>query len=289
MIKIRKSVIFAGVALAALAGAVQDGILLRRTLTEGETDTYSIETVTKQTVTLPNGMGEQEMGSTMLTTYKLKTGKIDPAKKTAAMELTFTVDKMDTEGMAAMPGATPTTEIGKPFNLTATMDEFGRLKIDPPKGSNPVLATLLTSSNSLGGNLVAMELPEKALKVGDTWDIPVPKSPLTGTKDQKLVAKLVGEKDVDGKSAYVVSTTGTLQIDADMSKMAEEGAPEMLKGQKMLLKGQAKIESNGVIEKSSGRTLRMTSKVISTQTMEMPDMGMSVGMTGTVTTVSTLK
>jgi hypothetical protein len=288
MIKIRKSVILAGVALAALASATQDGILLRRTLTEGTTDTYNIETVTKQTVSLPNGMGEQEMASTMVTTYKLKTGKVDPAKKSAAMELTYTVDKMENEGIAAnMPGA-DAVETGKSFTMAATLDEMGRMKIEPPKGTNAVLASLLTNASSMGGNMVTLELPEKPVKIGDTWEIVVPKSPVTGDKDQKMIAKLVGEKDVDGKPGYVISAEADLVIDADLSKMAEDAPPPM-KGQKMFLKGKAEIKADGVIEKSSGRMLRVTSKVKSNQTMEIPDMGMSIGTVGTVTTVSTLK
>lgn len=289
MIKIRKSAIFAGVAaLAAIAAASQDGFLLRRTFTEGTTDTYVIQTVTKQVVQLPNGMGEQEMGSTVDATYKVKTGKIDAEKKSAAVELTYTIDKVDSEGAlgSAMGGATP--ETGKPVTINGTLDELGRLKMEAPKGSPPALAAIMSNASSLGGNIASIELPEKAVKVGDTWEVVIPKSPFTGTKDQKLTAKLVGEKDVDGKPSYVISTEGTLEIDADLSKMAEDAPPPM-KGQKIMLKGKAELKTDGVVEKSTGKALRLTTKMKMKQTMEIPDMGMSIDTTGTVATVSTLK
>lgn len=288
MIKIRKSVILAGVAIAALAAASQDGLLLRRTLTEGATDTYTVQTVTKQVVQLPNGMGEQEMGSTVDATYKVKTGKVDAEKKSAAVELTYTIDKVDAEGALGAMAGQGGPETGKPMSLTGSLDELGRLKMEAPKGTSPALATLMSNSSSLGGNMVSLELPEKAVKVGDTWEVIVPKSPFTGTKDQKLTAKLIGEKEVDGKAAYVISTEGTLEIDADLTKMAEDAPPPM-KGQKMFLKGKSELKTDGVVEKATGKTLRMTTKMKLKQTMEIPDMGMSIETTGTVATVSTLK
>lgn len=288
MIKIRKSVIFAGVALAALAAANQGELLIRRTFTEGATDTYVIQTVTKQVLQLPNGMGEQEMGSTVDATYALKTAKVDSEKKSATVELTYKIEKVSSEGAlgAATDGASP--ETGKSMTVNGSLDELGRLKVDPPKGSSAALASLFTSASSLGGNMISVELPKQAVKVGDTWDIVVPKGPFTGSKDQKLTAKLVGEQVVGGKPAYVISTDGTLQIDADLSKMAEEAPPPM-KGQKMYMKGKAELKTEGVVEKSTGKTLRMTTVMKLKQTMEIPDMGLSVESAGTVNTVSTLK
>jgi hypothetical protein len=288
MINIRKSAILAGVAMAAFAVASQDGLLIRRALQEGASDTYKVETVTKQVVNLPNGMGEQEMDTTLLATYQVKTGKVDAAKKSAAVELIYTIDKMEADGaLGGMMGGAA-SQTGKPTTVAGTLDELGRVKMELPKDGNAATAAMISGAQSMGTSMISVELPEKAVKIGDTWEIIVPKSPFTGPTDQKLIAKLVGEKEVDGKPAYVITTEGAFKTDADLSKMAEE-APGPMKGQKMLMKGTIDLKSDGVVEKGTGRTLRVTTKMKMKQTLELPDMGFTVDTTGTTTTVVTLK
>ena len=286
MIKIGKSGILAGLALASVAMASQDGLLLRRVLAEGATDTYQVETIAKQTLNLPNGIGEQEMGMTMLATYQVKTGKVNPEKKAADVELIYSIDKMDVEGILAGMGEKP--ETGKPVTVNGTLDERGRVQVAAPKGANPAIAEMISGASSMGGNMLSIELPEKPVKIGEAWDVIVPKSPFTGPADQKLIARLVGEKDVDGKPGYVISTEGTINVNADLSKMAEE-APGPMKGQKMTMKGTIDVRSDGVVEKETGRTLRLTTKMKMKQTMELPDMGFTIDMDGTTTTVTKLK
>jgi hypothetical protein len=286
MIKIRKSAIFAAMALAALAAAAQDGLLLRRTLTEGTTETYVVESVSKQVVNLPNGMGEQEMESTMAGSYLLKTGKIDAEKKTADLEFTFTIDKMESSGMMG-GGAMGDDVKGKPVTMKGTIDERSRITFADGGGAK-ASATSMLSGQSMGANSVLIELPDKPVKIGDTWEVVIPKGEFTGKEDQKLVAKLVGEKEVDGKPAYVVSTEGTYKVDMDLSKAAAD-APGPMKGQKMLLKGTIDTKSDGVVEKSTGRTLRVTTKMKQQMALEIPDMGFNVDVSGTTSYVVTLK
>ncbi len=284
MIQIRKSAILAMAALATAAMAVQDGMLLRRSFAEGQTETYVVETTTKQTVNLPNGMGEQEMASTVGMTYKIKTGKFDADKKSAPVEMTYTIDKFDAEGMMGQAGGDMK---GKSTTTKGTIDERGRIIVAPEKTTN-AMAAMMSGAQSLGASSITVELPEKAVKVGDTWEVLVPKSPFTGKEDQKLTAKLVGEKDVDGKAAWVVSTEGVIKTDADLSEMTKD-APGPMQGQKMTVKGTMEVKSDGVVEKSSGRTLRLTTKMNTKQTVEMPDMGFTIGTNGTITTVVTAK
>ncbi|MGV3618360.1 MAG: hypothetical protein ACO1SV_23790 [Fimbriimonas sp.] len=274
--------------MAAFAVANQDGLLIRRALQEGASDTYKVETVTQQTVNLPNGMGEQEMGTTVVATYQMKTGKVDAAKKSAAVELVYTIDKMEADGtLGAMMGGGG-GETGKPTTLAGTLDELGRVKMELPKEGNAAAAAMISGAQAVGTSTISVELPEKAVKVGDTWEIVIPKSPFTGSADQKLTAKLVGEKEVDGKLAYVISTAGNFKTDADLTKMAED-APGPMKGQKMLMKGTIDLKSDGVVEKATGRTLRITTKMKMKQTLELPDMGFTIDTNGTTSTLVTLK
>lgn len=282
MNRIRRSFVVLCLSVACIASAGQDGIVLKRILTEGDVDTYTMTTNSDQTIALPGGAGDQNIGSKIEATYVIKTGKVDAEKGSAEAEVTTTLTKITMD--SPMGGMGTDDLVNKPVVIKGTIDTRGRILMPPAKGSNP----FLSGAMSVGSSTMGIELPDHAVKVGDSWTVMMPKNVMLGDAEHKLTATLTGEKEVEGKTVYVVKLVGDLNVDVDLSKtMGEQSA--MLNGQKLLMKGKIHLESEGTVDKATGKTLTLSSKTKTDQQMEMPDMGLTMNTTGTATTLITLK
>lgn len=263
--------------------APQGETTLRRKLEAGKVDTYKIESRVAQTVKGPTGDIPMTIKST--STYLLKTVKVDEAAGTATVETTTTVDKLDADGPMgqAMAGQKP-----KPVTQTGKLDVRGRLTFDKSAGAGMSEFLSGAQAASSAGNFV--EFPEKPVKIGDTWDIVVPKSPMLLDQDQKLTAKLVGEKDLDGVAVWVVSLTGTLKTAVDSSKLPKEAQPQdsPMGPMTILLKGEIALTGEGLVDKATGKTLSMVTKGLSKANIDLPDMGMTFDTTGTIDSTITI-
>jgi hypothetical protein len=137
---------------------------------------------------------------------------------------------------------------------------------------------------------VVLVLPEKAVKIGDTWDIPVPKGALTYTEDQKLTAKLVGEKKYNDKDVWVIATTGTIKVDVDTAKFGDDpDATGPMANMKMHFTGPAEVTGETLIEKATGKLLHAETKTKATQKIEIAQFGVSIDATTTGTSIVNLK
>ena len=264
-------------ALAALAVAVpQAGTLLRRSLAADAVDTYKVEERVKQTVKSPLGELPVEVQSSK--TLVVKTLKVDAASGTAGIETTTTVDKMTADGPIGDklgPRPAPVTQKGK-------IDVRGRTTYE--KTAAVDLSALLAGASAAGSGGNFIELPEKAVEIGATWDIVVPKGPYLNDADQKLVAKLVGEKVVEGVPVWVVTVTGTIRSAVDSSKMpGSKEAPATA----MRAVSEVDLTGEGWVEKSTGRTFSMVSKGVLRAKIELVETGIVMEATGTID--STLK
>lgn len=273
-------------ALITTGFVFQEPTLLRRKLEPNTTDVYSIETKVKQVVTLPNGMGEQDLTISTKAKYTIKTLTGDADK--IDIETTNKVESVELDGPMAnsVPGLNAnepaTTQKGK-------MDSRGRLTLEPAKTSAMAMAMGAASSASAG---FFIELPEKAVKIGDAWDIIVPKSPMTGEEDQKLVAKLTGEKEFEGKQVWVVAVVGTIKSTLDTSKLPKEMKPENagpMGDMKMIVKGSLEIAGEGLVDKTTGKTVLYTTNSKLKSAIELSDMGINIDSAGTVVTKVTLQ
>src|SRR5579862_2418871 len=181
--RLSKIFLLAGVGLATIALAAQDSVTLQRTLTENSTEIYKIDSKVNQTVVSP--MGELPLNVTSSMTYKLKTGKVDQDKGTADVEITSTVDKMDADGpMGQMLGQQQI----KPIVQKGTLDKRGHMVL-AASNSSDVMQLAMSGVEDTQSTLF-VEFPDHPVKVGDTWNVVIPKSPFTGTEDQTLTAKL---------------------------------------------------------------------------------------------------
>ena len=122
-----------------------------------------------------------------------------------------------------------------------------------------------------------VELPEKAVKIGDTWEMPLPTGEMLGAKDAKMTGKLLAMEDFKGIPAFVVEIVSGLPIDADLSEMAQaSGGPPM----KVLAKGRFDMLGKAWIERATGRTLKMEVTFDTKTHLTMPEVGVELDSNG---------
>ncbi|AIE87839.1 hypothetical protein [Fimbriimonas ginsengisoli] len=279
-----KILVLAGMAFASVAFVRQDGLVLRLTLKENSVDTYKIESKVKQTMS-GTPAGDMEMGINSSTTYKITTGKVDAEKGKADVTVETTYDKLEADGPIAdmINNNKP-----KPSSMKGTLDSLGHLELDKAKLAQAMVQ--MGAAQQAGPNPVFVDFPEKAVKIGDTWDVIVPKSQFTGPTDQKLTSKLVGEKKLDDKDVWIVSTSGPVKFDVDTSKLPKpEDTNNPMAQMSVHVKGTVDMTVESLVEKSTGKVLRSETKGKSKSTVEIADAGLTIESSATTTTIATLQ
>jgi hypothetical protein len=284
----RKLVI--GLALASIALAVaatQDGVLIRRELKENSLDMYLVTMTGQQNVNVP-GMGEQPMGIKSSMHYTLKTGKVDPEKGEADCEMIVTDMKFELDGpMAEMAQM---GDMPKEIVVPGKLNNRNRVVVDSSKLLNPTL--MMLGANTTSGFGFTIEFPEKPVKIGDAWEVTLPKTPFFGKAEPKLAAKLLGEKTYDKTQVWEISMEGEIPLDVDLQEVMKSlpaGSTGNFPDMKIMMRGTVKMTSTFLVEKSSGRVYRMESTAGGKQTLELVDMGMNVETSGSMTTVMALQ
>lgn len=265
------------VAATCLATAGQDAHVLRRELKEGATDVYQVDSKVDQTVQLSQlGMGDQKMVITSGMKMALSTGKVDPDKHTADLKMVSSDFKFDMEGLAGMAGA-PTPEMPKEVTVTGTIDHQNR--ISGMKAVGPG-AGLMGASTSASSGTMFVSFPEHAVKVGDTWDVVIPKNPAMGNAETVLKATLKGEAMDGDVPVWLISMQGTLILDMDMAEMMKDDpqAQGALAMGNMKVSGKIDLQADAQTEKGSGRTRKMVVRMKGKQKMDMADMGLTLEM-----------
>jgi len=285
MIQTRKLFVVASLVAASIAMAAQDGITLRKTLRQG-IESYHMESSLKQTVSLPGGAGDQEMGMTSVTAYTYKIGTVDATAGTAPVELSAKVEKFDVDGPLAEAMNSNKDKVLVTTKTNGKLDSRNRFTPDTGKKVDPMAVMLGSASSSLVGPFI--EFPEKAVKIGDSWDITIPKSPMTGKEDQKLTATLVSEKAVDGKSLYLVILKGTLKITINMAEIMKDNANadlQALGANDMTISGTIDLNGEANLDKATCQTQSMNIKLLAKQEISVAALGdqkISSSSTGTI-------
>jgi len=287
MIQTRKLFVVGALVAASIAMAARDGITLRRALKEG-TESYHMESNVKQTVSIA-GM-DQEMGMTSVASYSYKVGTVDSTAGSATVELTTKIEKFDADGPMGDALAGQKDKILVSTKVNGKIDSRNRFTPDLAKVVDPKSIILGSSNTTIVGPF--FEFPEKPVNVGDSWDINVPKSLMTGKEDQKLSAKLLSEKEVDGKKVYVVSISGLLKTNinmADVIKGNSDPTIEALNLGEMTMTGTIEISGEANIDKVSCQTLSMSLKMLGKQEISIPALGdQKIPATNTATVKLTL-
>ncbi|HWD41156.1 MAG TPA: hypothetical protein VG944_20070 [Fimbriimonas sp.] len=268
--------------LATFALAAQDPQVIQRTLSENATETYRVVTTTNETGQIA-GLGPVAMNITSNTTYVFKTGKVDASKGNADIDATVTVDKIDGGG-GLMDGQLEKLKTA-PITVKGKIDKRGHLDLTESATGNAMSRAL--SGGAGGFQTLFIELPDHPVKVGDSWNVVIPKGPFTSPTDQKLAVKLTGEKQDGGKDAWTVDVSGTIDIDVDSTKIPQNSGADPtdpFKGLHAVFKGTSTISGTGMIEKATGKTLTLDTKSDIKLTVQLPDQNnLSIDVTGPVT------
>ncbi|MBV6458298.1 MAG: hypothetical protein HONBIEJF_01424 [Fimbriimonadaceae bacterium] len=276
-----------GFAVAAITSITtvslgQDGVLLRRVL-KPSTDTYNVKMKSINKMYIEQMGGDQEASVDGTMKVVVKVGDVDAAKKANAVELAFSDMKFELGGMAATAqGALD--ELPKTYKIKGFLDEMNRFT--EPKLEGIDQRSMMMSGMEQMRNSFFFELPEKAVKVGDTWTIKLPSTAMI-KKETPMECKFMGEETIDGTAAYKIEMKADMKIDADMSEMAGDantGGVQM----KMIMKGTNVMTTTLWMEKGTGRALKTETKVVGDQTMEMPDMNMTMPIKSETTATMTL-
>jgi hypothetical protein len=266
--------LFATVALAA-----QDGTLLRRALKVGEEDSYTLTSKTVTTVELPGGMGEQEIQFNQKSSYKVKAVKL--TEKGADVETTSQVEEFDAEGM---PGMADMEQLKRPVTLKGTLDAQNRLRVVTEAAANPM--SMMMGSQTSGAGTAFVELPDGPVKVGDTWQVEMPKSPLM--EAQKVTSRLAGEKVHNGRPVWIVIIEGKLDLKMGPMELPGDGGNPMA-GQRISIQGEMLLNSEGLVDKETGKTVRMESKSAMKMSTSLVDMGLDINSSSSTTNVLEIK
>jgi len=288
MIHSRKLFVVASLVAASIAMAATDGINLRKTLQKG-TESYHVHSQSQQTITIPGG-GDQEMGTTTMTSYSYDIGAVDAAAGQAPVDLTAKIEKFDMDGPMAEAMAGQKDKLLVTVKVSGKLDSRNRFTTDPTKKIDPRAVMMGTANSSLIGPFI--EFPEKAINIGDSWDVTIAKGPTTFTEDQKITAKLVAETTVDGKAAYTVEITGKFKTYVNVGELMKANpVPEMeaLGAMDMVMTGSIEVTGEATIDKETGKTLTMTIKLKTKQETSIAALGdQKIPSTGTSTVKITL-
>jgi hypothetical protein len=279
----RNLALIGGAIVAATAFAVhQDGVVLKRVLTPNSTDTYKIEM--KSVNSTP--MGDATVNGTMKVVYKIgslgEDGKADLEMVTSDMKFEF-------GGLAEMASGMM-NDLPKTTTVKGKIDERNRITDMKMPGANMQMQMLMGNTQSNVGQ--SIEFPEGPVKVGDTWTVTIPKNEMAGMAESKLQAKLLKEADHNGVPAYQVTVTGSIPMKMDMAEMAKKN-PEAAGGMagmgSMILTGKNDVTINAIIEKSTGRTLEMTTTMKSKTNISGDQLPMTIDVDGNTTIKMTLQ
>ncbi len=279
--KLTRTLAFCLLATVAVAGTRQETYTLRRTYTEGAKDIYKIASSTDSVVDASAfGGGNQNMKTTSSMTLAFNYVKVDKEKANADV----TIDVSDVEfDMDSEMGKPPGMgDAPKTFKVTGKMNAFGAFSDIKIEGLDPQIMQFMSSAVSAFSNSVIF--PEKAVAIGDTWEIKAPKNKVFGDTESKLTAKLLSLKDADGVKCYEIKVTGPVEMKMDPSEMAKDSGKEPT-GMRMVITGHFDVDSVVLIEKDSGRLHQVDTQAKSDMKVELADMGASIPIKGTSSTI----
>lgn len=248
----------------AIAAVPQD-IQLKRELKEGATDSYLVTSKTKQVMDIPQ-MGEQEMSINTTVKLAYKFGKVTDGK--ADLQVVMTDVKVTAEGMMAEMMDQVAGQLPKEVKSTGKIDALGQVS-ELKAESTGMAEMMVLGSQQMSNALMMITFPDKAIKIGDTWKMPVPDSKIAGIKGASLDAKLVGQKDLAGTLCYEISSEGTVPMKLNISDIAgDAGVPEG-----MVMSGNIVMKGTSFVEFASGRLVEFNGTIKSTNSMDMAGQG----------------
>ncbi|MER3413976.1 MAG: hypothetical protein C4341_07035 [Armatimonadota bacterium] len=273
-------------ALALIAG--QDTFLLRRVLEKGAKDAYTLTMKSSMVMDMGGaGMGTMPLDFAFTSKMDIAVDRVSTDGKDANVTIKMTEFKYDLGQMGQMMGGQQQPEMPQEITMAGKLDVRNRLSgVRIPNA--PGAAAML--SQQLQNFPLFIEFPNDPVKVGDSWEVRLPATPMTGNKITRLKATLLGEKSAltpalsqgERGTAWAIKLSGTININADVMEMMRQmggevgGMPQMA----MLMTGTMNVDGEALVEKATGRTIKFETTYKSDLTVDLPDMGMQMKQAG---------
>lgn len=263
--------------MAAAQEAAGQGILLRRELKENDQTEYKLEINMMQKIVSDMLGGEQEFGVVGSMKYTEKTGKYDPEKQLLDMDVILSNRKLEFVGLGVMMQGMVDQ---LPSEIKSSMKVNNRYAVTPaPEKKQEGEALSKSLQQNLLLNLIgsawsqALVFPEKEVKVGDTWDTVLPKSPMFNNKEVTLKSKFKEMRKVGDVDCAVITTEGVLPMSLDLSSMAS-GMGGQVSG--ATLSGPLNFKMEACVNPANGKIVEMVATTKGKQTLEVSQMTMDV-------------
>jgi hypothetical protein len=266
-----RALAFALLALASVAMA-QDAVSLRRKFEPAAKDIYKVTMTAKTTMDIPQ-LGEQQMSTTGSMEYTFLTDSVNEGKADLSISMTDIQFEMDGP-MAQLMQGTPT--MPSEIKFKGKMDERNRMSEFKVDGKLDPMAMMLANMNNV--TTFFTEFPEGPVKLGDSWTVVIPKNPMIGSQDSKMVAKLEGEKD--GK--WVISMEGDITLNGDLSEFMKGQDPTGM-GMEMVVKvkGVIKVKATSLVDKQTGKTVQMDMDMTTDSVTDIENLGLKTAQKAT--------
>lgn len=274
-------VVAVGLGLAATLAliAAQDTVVLRRQLQVGAKDSYTLTMRSSMVMdTGGAGMGTLPIDFAFTSKMDVSVDRVSTDGKDANVTIKMSDVKYDLGQIGQMMGGQQ-PEMPQEMTMNGKLDVRNRLSgVRIPNAPGP--AGML--SQQMQNFPLFIEFPKDPVKVGDSWEVRLPATPLTGNKITRLKATLLGEKSAGEGTAWAIKLTGTMNINADLMEMMRQmggeagGMPQMA----MFMTGTMNVDGEALVEKETGRTIKFETTYKSDLTLDLPDMGMQMKQAG---------
>jgi hypothetical protein len=267
----------------AFAGLAQDEHLLRLELKPNTVSKYKLSIVSNQKIDAPGAPSNIDVSGTM--DLDISTLSLDE-KGLADIEMKTTNIKFDAGDMA---GTVDPDQIPKEMVVKGKLDDRYRLSQAQAIGAKTSDAQMLMSMAGSSSTTMFVELPEKTIKVGDSWTFNMPKNPMTGDKEHALTATLVSLKNHHDVPVYEIAFKGNAIYDVNLSEAMKKasqgggggGMVDMIANMDAKLKGNIEIEGSSLIARQGGKTQFQTMKMTAKNIVNV--MGMDIPIDGVTT------
>lgn len=208
-----KYVVLTGLLLGGIASpsTIDDAVLLRRQLVPDCVSKYHFEMASKQSVTMPDGTTNPEVGISVSMDYVMKAGS---ELVNGRLPVTITVSNYRYESLDPMPG-----DIPKEVTMQGMLDDRNTITEVRMEKMDRKYRELMEASLKMLQNHIPF--PEQPVKVGDTWDIVMAPSSTAPAKPTSFKMRFDGERKVGERSYWVVSSNETNPLDMDLSAMGD--------------------------------------------------------------------
>lgn len=276
--KRQNSLLLAALGLCALATlGMKQGVILRRTLSAGDSQTYHMDFRSNQTIDNPDGSGKVRVNGSGSQDMTETIDQVDNSGETADVTIALSNIKMDIETPL---GASP-KDFPSEARSTATLDRrnrFTNVVLDP------ALAKLFSDDTGVAAWGGGIEFPEGHIAIGESWDNWIPKMGMMSA-GATLKATLVASDTLNGVAVWEIHLKGDIPVDVDMSKMPmSQGNP--LVGQQARMKGTLTVSSVIFLDRNTNLVVKSTTSTDSKMNVVAPNMDIEMPVSGnTETTV----